>query len=145
MDTLKIAIPAATSDSRTSTTVVSTISSDGKIRLYDLAVVPIAGQPELLDIEPVAEYDTKGSRLTCMSLADGEVVLPLSSNKRKRGGVDEGRGEDLEAKEDDEEWIPPHDSDEVPADEAESEAEGEEEGEVEEEDEEEGEDEEDED
>lgn len=137
MDTLEIAIPATTNDSRTSTTVVSTISSDGKIRLYDLAVVPIAGQPELLDIEPVAEYDTKGSRLTCMSLADGEVVLPASSNKRKRGGVDEGRGEDLEAEKDDEEWIPQHNSDEASGDEVESEAEGEGEVEAEDEDEEE--------
>lgn len=138
VDTLEIAIPAATIDSRTSTTVVSTISSDGKIRLYDLAVVPTAGQSaEIPDIEPVAEYDTKGSRLTCMSLADGEVVLPPSSNKRKREGVDEERGEGLEAENDDEEWVPPNDSDEATADEAENEGEGEVEAEEEAEDEEE--------
>ncbi|KAK7031612.1 glycosyltransferase family 39 protein, partial [Favolaschia claudopus] len=72
IDTLPIALPP--SSSRPSTTIVCTISSDGKIRLYDLAMLPATTKPgdTVLEISPVTEYDSKGTRLTCVTLADGD-------------------------------------------------------------------------
>ena len=96
VDALSIALPSIPShpEARSSTTVVSTISSDGKVRLFDLASV-LAG-PSLpgsakAEISAVAEYDTKGSRLTCMAMADGEIqTSPTSqSGKRKREEAEE--------------------------------------------------------
>lgn len=54
----------------------------------------------MLQISPVAEYDTKGTRLTCVTIADGEALEHASSvsGKRKRG--DEGS----EQEDEDEGW-----------------------------------------
>ena len=93
VDTLKISLPS-NPDSRSSTTIVTTISSDGKIRLYDLVSLPPAStspNQEKVQIEPITEYDTKGSRLTCLTLADGEVAEPKNVNGKRKRQV---RGED---------------------------------------------------
>ena len=95
MDTLEIALPKVANDSRTSTTIVSAISSDGKIRIYDLAAVPIQTLAELPELIPIAEYDTKGSRLTCMALGDGEVVSLPSSNKRRHEDIEDDLEDDM--------------------------------------------------
>jgi len=88
VDTLSVALPHAAP--RSSTTVVSTISSDGKVRLYDMAALPESSK-EKTQLEPVAEYDTKGTRLTCLAMADGEVMRDaLGNGKRKRDEHDEG-------------------------------------------------------
>lgn len=82
IDTIQVALPE--SASRPSTTLVCTISSDGRVRLYDLAALPPSsnGKTELL---PVTEYDTKGTRLTCLALGDGDVAPSTTANgKRKR-------------------------------------------------------------
>lgn len=82
MDTIRIQLPEGAS--RESTTVVCTISSDGKVRLFDLAALP-ASSEERTQLEAVAEYDTKGTRLTCVALADGDVDAKAPANgKRKR-------------------------------------------------------------
>lgn len=74
-----------------STTLVSTISSDGKVRVYDLAAIATESPSgELLEISPVAEYDTKGSRLTCMTMADGDNVPQPINGKRAREMEDPG-------------------------------------------------------
>lgn len=110
VDTLSIAlppIPDINADAKTSTTLATTISSDGKIRVYDLADVPTGppspnARPQLTSI---AEYDTKGTRLTCMSMADGEAVHASSmgvNGKRKRTIEDDGGEDDEGAEENDE-------------------------------------------
>ena len=68
----------------------STVSSDGYIRVYDLhdvvrgSSVHATEQPVI--IEPVTHYDTKGSRLTCVAMADGEMTddPKVAGGKRKR-------------------------------------------------------------
>jgi protein MAK11 len=95
VDTLTVAVPPY-SEPPTSATYASTVSSDGHIRLYDLGDV-VRGlsahateQPVI--IEPVTQYDTKGSRLTCVTMGDGEMVdsPKVAGGKRKReeGGVE---------------------------------------------------------
>ncbi|KZT69229.1 WD40 repeat-like protein [Daedalea quercina L-15889] len=85
VEVLAIALPCS---SRPTTTIVSTISSDGKIHIYDLADLPEAAK-EKLQLTPVAEYDTKGTRLTCLALADGEILSSATANgKRKRDEED---------------------------------------------------------
>ena len=95
VDTLDVSLP-----NQTTTTIVATISSDGKARVYDLAQVPrpVPGS-EVETIEPVGEYDSNGTRLVCLTLVDsagageeGSVVV----GKRKRGEGDQEGGEDEE-------------------------------------------------
>ncbi|KAG5637845.1 hypothetical protein H0H81_002982 [Sphagnurus paluster] len=135
VQTHAIAVPSRDGEpgtAPTSTTVVCTVSSDGKIHVYDLAgVSPSAKVVE--DIEPVAVYDTKGTRLTCIALGDGEMEDAgkngeQAGDKRKRG-VDADEKEKVEVEDDEE-----ADEDEWPSeveDEEEEEDEGEEEGEAE--------------
>ncbi|ETW78732.1 hypothetical protein HETIRDRAFT_238047, partial [Heterobasidion irregulare TC 32-1] len=99
MDTLRIALPIP---SRPSTTILSTVSSDGNIHVYDLFAIPppptnaeTAGGNEKPSIVPVAIYDSKGSRLTCVTLADGEISgdSVAVGDKRKRSDEEENDGE----------------------------------------------------
>ncbi|KAJ6606999.1 WD40-repeat-containing domain protein [Mycena sp. CBHHK59/15] len=104
VETLSIALPAASS--RGSTTIVSTVSSDGKIHIYDLAAVPapvadVAPQ-KILEILPVAEYDSKGTRLTCVTLADGDIEGSGAAVNGKRKHADDV--EDEPESGDEEEW-----------------------------------------
>ncbi|CAL1714478.1 unnamed protein product [Somion occarium] len=128
VDALQIALPSIPNSSRTSTTLVSTISSDGKIRIYDLASLPtVPTNGEKTQLTPVAEYDTKGSRLTCVTLADGDIAIPQAANvngKRKRGEQDK----DEEGESEEEAWSAQEES-EGDEDEDELEGEGEEEDE----------------
>ncbi|KAI0367580.1 WD40 repeat-like protein [Pilatotrama ljubarskyi] len=104
VDSIRIALPEGSS--RRYTTVVCTISSDGKVRLFDLAALPTSSE-EKAQLEPVAEYDTKGTRLTCVALADGDLdAKSVVSGKRKREDGDE---DEEEAESDQEaEWDPQH-------------------------------------
>lgn len=137
VDTLTIALPPVSSTPRTSTTLGSTISSDGCVRVYDLAAVPHSTphSDEALQIEPLAAYDSKGSRLTCVAMADGDVAVASSNGKRKR--PDEDEDEEVEGAN---EWAPQQNpggevSDEEGASEKDESDEEEEEEEAEEEDE----------
>ncbi|TFK39731.1 WD40-repeat-containing domain protein [Crucibulum laeve] len=87
VQTLDIALPAASG--RTSTTIVCTVSSDGNIHIYDMIAVPVT------KISPVAVYDTKGTRLTCVTLGDGEAESSgATGGKRKHDdAVDDERGD----------------------------------------------------
>ena len=58
-----------------------TISSDGKIHIYLLS--SLKG-----DIEPCATYDTKGSRLTCLTVSTG-----FSAGSKKADEADESSDE----------------------------------------------------
>ncbi|KAI0642016.1 WD40 repeat-like protein [Trametes meyenii] len=101
VDTIQIALPEGAN--RPSTTLVCTISSDGFIRLYDLAALPISST-EKLGLEPVTHYDTKGTRLTCVAFADGEVDAKSTAyGKRKRDGDEGGEGSEADSEN---EWTP---------------------------------------
>lgn len=60
------------------TVLISTVSSDGKINVYDLGAFVHAStargilQEEREGGKAIGVYDTKGSRLTCVFLADGK-------------------------------------------------------------------------
>lgn len=100
VETLRVALPP--NSKRASTTIVCTISSDGKIFVYDLAVLPESGK-EKVEMRPKAEYDTKGTRLTCVSVAEGEVINANKDKvdgKRKRIQEEESEVEE----EEEEEW-----------------------------------------
>ncbi|KAJ7249567.1 WD40-repeat-containing domain protein [Mycena haematopus] len=99
--TLPIALPAASG--RASTTVVCTASSDGKIHVYDLAALPAQPGSTVLEISPVAEYDSKGTRLTCVTLADGDVEDGAAVNGKRKRTADEEE-DDEEADSAGEEW-----------------------------------------
>ena len=95
VDTLKVSLP-----NQATTTLVATISSDGKARVYDLAQVPKpATKSEVATIEPVGEYDSDGSRLVCLALVDSDEVEEggLVVGKRKRGEDDQEEDEGGEA------------------------------------------------
>ncbi|KAG2345913.1 WD40 repeat-like protein [Suillus weaverae] len=93
VEILPLALPQSTkANAPLSTIILCTVSSDGKIHVYDLASLPAdqkAGT-EALQISPVAEYDTKGTRLTCVTIADGEALERVKgvNRKRKRGDED---------------------------------------------------------
>ncbi|KAH9951092.1 WD40-repeat-containing domain protein [Amylocystis lapponica] len=94
VDILSIALPPSNPSELQSTTIVSTISSDGKVHIYDLASLPTSSK-EKTQIQPVAEYDTKGSRLTCLVLADGDAQrIGAMNGKRKRADEDTVGGGD---------------------------------------------------
>lgn len=145
MQTLDLALPNTTPEntSTSKTTIVCTVSSDGKIHIYDMANVPetIKGAAqELAMIQPLVAYDTKGTRLTCVTLADGEIpsgsgVKVNGKRKRTQKDVQESEGDD----EDDGGIVSEDDDEDVHAgseeDEDEEEDELEEEGEQEDEDE----------
>ncbi|KAH9987501.1 WD40-repeat-containing domain protein [Russula vinacea] len=101
IDTIRIALPSTRGDS---TTILSSVSSDGTINVYDLSLLPHPAPTEssdILEISPVATYDSKGSRLTCVTLAESEVDHPEQPTPEK--GAKRKRDVDSEAEEE-EEW-----------------------------------------
>lgn len=109
VETLSIALPPIPDapDARSSTTLASTICSDGKIRVFDLALLPAkdsSSSGERPHLSPLAEYDTKGTRLTCMAIADGEAVSTSTpANGKRKRVVEEEEVSESEAEEDIEE------------------------------------------
>ncbi|CCO30449.1 hypothetical protein BN14_04478 [Rhizoctonia solani AG-1 IB] len=67
-------------------TLMSTASSDGNIFVYDLSQA--LGASKNIDIipefKPLASYDTKGSRLVCLTMADGDIPKNLGIPPGKR-------------------------------------------------------------
>lgn len=113
MQTLEIALPE--SSGRLSTTLVCTVSSDGFINIYDLASVPVSSTQKA-EIEPLVSYDSKGTRLTCVTFADGtmESAAELSiGGKRKLDENDDGHAdEDEDSDGDDDEMGSDHEDEE---------------------------------
>ena len=74
------------------TVLLSTVSSDGWINVYDLAHLVHCSRTREAGAnthKPVAGYDTKGSRLTCCFLADGKrggAVVPVDTVKSATQG-----------------------------------------------------------
>ncbi|PPQ98044.1 hypothetical protein CVT26_003039 [Gymnopilus dilepis] len=123
------------SSNRTSTTLACTASSDGFIHVYDVASVsPSHGAEAPQEIEPLARYDSKGTRLTCITVADGDIPGGKGKNaaeKRKReDGEDIGEDDESEDEDDDGDEIPiedEHEGEDEEEDEDEEEEEEEEE------------------
>jgi protein MAK11 len=95
VQTIAIALPS--SSGRTSTIIACTVSSDGNVNLYDIAAIPdqpSTDTPHMTkQIEPLTTYDSKGTRLTCVTLADGDMDINGTVNgKRKRENDHDGNG-----------------------------------------------------
>jgi protein MAK11 len=67
-------------------TLMSTASSDGNIFVYDLSQIPTdpGTSEEIPQFQPIASYDTKGSRLVCLTMADGDPLKVSSTSLGKR-------------------------------------------------------------
>ena len=89
IDTIRVAI---SSTRRDSTTILSSVSSNGTINVYDLSLLPPPtpiAPSDIPEISPAVTYDSKGTRLTCVTLAEGDVdhaekPSPEKVIKRKR-------------------------------------------------------------
>ncbi|KAF9045755.1 WD40 repeat-like protein [Hymenopellis radicata] len=92
VQTLSIALP---SPARRSTTIACTVSSDGKIHVYDLGDLKKDSE-EFQELQPVAVYDSKGTRLTCVTVADGDAMENAAIGKRKRKDGEESEEEEEE-------------------------------------------------
>lgn len=101
VDTLSIALPPIPNnpEARSSTTLICTISSDGKVRLFDLASLPTkepSPNETRTQLNPVGEYDTKGTRLTCMAIADGDIEDVGGVNGKRKREEEQDEDEDDE-------------------------------------------------
>ena len=104
IDTIRVALP---STGRDSTTILSSVSSDGTVNVYDLSLLPppavMIAPSDVPEISPVVTYDSKGSRLTCVTLAEGDVDHAEQHSTEKV--IKRKRESDSEAEEEDkEEW-----------------------------------------
>ncbi|KAL1659460.1 WD40-repeat-containing domain protein [Schizophyllum commune] len=142
--TLALALPDGTQ-----TTVVCTVSSDGKLHAYDLGELPAPASTTapkdteddaVLEIQPSGIYDSKGTRFTCVTVADGDAEAAGAAlvGKRKRPnvkGVNDEENEEGSDEGDDgegaEEWAPMEGGGSEDEGESEDEEENEEEGEEE--------------
>jgi len=81
----------------------ATVSSDGRIHLYDLtAAMDVSNVIEPVNIAPIAVYDTKGSRLTCVTIT--ETQEDRSETKKRKlpiESAEEDSDEDLNGTEGD--------------------------------------------
>ncbi|CAE6482751.1 unnamed protein product [Rhizoctonia solani] len=71
LDLLQVSVPGSKNQK---TTLMSTASSDGIIFIYDLSQIPsnFNTTGPVPQFKPMASYDTKGSRLVCLTMADGD-------------------------------------------------------------------------
>ena len=101
IDTISVALPSTRRDS---TTILSSVSSNGTVNVYDLSLLPPPAPiapSDIPEILPVVTYDSKGSRLTCVTLAEGEVDHVEQHSleevaKRKRESDSDGEEEEEE-------------------------------------------------
>ena len=97
IQTIKIALPSTSG--QTSTIIACTVLSDGNVNLYDIAGIPDQPSMDTLQktkqIEPLTTYDSKGTRLTCVTLADGDMDIQVDgtvNGKRTRENDEDGSG-----------------------------------------------------
>ncbi|KAL5492334.1 MAK11 [Sanghuangporus weigelae] len=119
LDTLVVATTRMKEEQKW-TTIMSTVSSDGWVRIFDLGTLDSIGSTTaskgVIQLEAIASYDTKGSRLTCCTLADGETPVQSVTRKRKHEDGDESdadtedrndvpeENEDMNGVADEDEW-----------------------------------------
>jgi protein MAK11 len=76
--------------SRQDAAFATTVSSDGQIHLYDLiAATDVSNVTEPLNAAPIAVYDTKGSRLTCVTITETEEDRTEPKKRKFRAESDE--------------------------------------------------------
>ncbi|ORX33564.1 WD40-repeat-containing domain protein [Kockovaella imperatae] len=96
------------------TVLLTSVSSDGKINLYDLGSYNLnnlieqhkgSATAEISTHDPVASHDTKGTRLTCVFLAEGRKgATGLGESEVKQNiGPDEDEDDDDDGEEEEEE------------------------------------------
>jgi protein MAK11 len=61
--------------------------------------------PQIIEVHPVAEYDTKGTRLTCVTIAEGDGSPEPHIGKRKRVVDGDEQNESKIQDEDDDGWL----------------------------------------
>ena len=84
------------------TTYLGSASSDGKVRVYDLRTI-LEDSQNSSSIEPAAVYDTNGTRLTCLTLAeDAGGSTPVELGKRKRSPLNGARRNESDESDEDE-------------------------------------------
>jgi protein MAK11 len=109
-------LPSVDSAVPTKTVLLTSVSTDGFVNLYDLGSL---SRPSTSGIEgserelgPAASYDTKGTRLTCVFLADGGLQKPEddgqgqgmnAGDKRKSVAMEADDGEDDDSEDEEEE------------------------------------------
>ncbi|KAF8806854.1 WD40 repeat-like protein, partial [Phlegmacium glaucopus] len=119
VQTMEIGLPS--SSGRISTIIACTVSSDGNVNIYDIAAIPeqlaADAAQKTEQIEPLTTYDSKGTRLTCVTLADGDMdIVGTVNGKRKREndeeehhqsdqGLDSSDDEDRDMEEDEEDEL----------------------------------------
>lgn len=101
VDTISIALPHLKDSNldRSFTTIACTASSDGKINIYDLASLPSAlAISQRVQIQPCAEYNSKGTRLTCITAAEGDEPLnePVVGKRKRSDGDSDDNGHEME-------------------------------------------------
>ncbi|WVN87363.1 uncharacterized protein L203_102541 [Cryptococcus depauperatus CBS 7841] len=91
---LPFVVPTISGEER-ETMLLTTVSSDGFINLYDL-MQSVSEEEEGKEnrIEPIASYNTKGTRLTCVYLADGQDQKVVKI-KNEAANESEGEGADF--------------------------------------------------
>ncbi|KZP28738.1 WD40 repeat-like protein [Athelia psychrophila] len=97
IDVLTVALPPSPSPSSPkTTTLVCTASSDGLVRVFDLADLLADGGDAVKEMQACAEYNSKGTRLTCVTFAEGDVDASAAQAGVKRAREDEGNTDDDE-------------------------------------------------
>ncbi|KAJ1306594.1 hypothetical protein OPQ81_007594 [Rhizoctonia solani] len=83
IDTLEVASPGTQHQKMT---LMSTASSDGNIFVYHLSrILPDSSSADSVpQFKPIASYDTKGSRLVCLTMADGGPAKTVGTTLGKR-------------------------------------------------------------
>lgn len=149
MDLLEVALPSPTptptstseeSAEPTTTIVLTTVSSDGQVHLYDLAslklartsstIDPLTAQQVMGEVAPTASYDTDKSRLTCVcvvGVVEKTEKVPALGEEDQEGN--DSAEEDDEDSEDEDEDVEGEEFQGIGSDSGEEEEEEEEEGE----------------
>lgn len=81
IDEFPLSIPSSPNGDGFTTKILASCSSDGKIHIYDLSLLPApclatSSDDLVKKLEPIGLYDTKGTRLTCLTLAGGDARVP---------------------------------------------------------------------
>ena len=102
---MPLTIPGPSSSSQRRTILLTSVSSDGRIHLYDLDDIK-RQESSSTPIDPIASYDTKGTRLTCVYMAEGRKdggrsVVTANGNLKDEEVKVESEDEELEGEDGD--------------------------------------------
>lgn len=98
---LPFTTPSSASHPSKKLVLVSSVSSDGFVHLYDLTALVRSEQSE--GVQPIGKYDTKGSRLTVCFMAEGKKAGQVVKSVSGNGAAEVEESEDEDDEEEDEE------------------------------------------